>query len=513
MTFPGGKMLRDTGLEVPIGLLAGERSFRSAAAYREGIAFMFSEEGLNAFLGMARNKGQVTEGINTDAINYHFLGQLGRLHGFPPNASKTRLRAHWGNALNEAYNLVDYARELVIPPGFGFEGQDTEGYDRSTEPWKILKALAYHPRSGYSLETRRQFGLALIIGDFMAFADTARLRDRNEEIGDLLDEKVFVSYGIQHDFVRYGHFDSSTNEFIGVSESPTPPDRHTDVKKISRRARFIEGVGSVHYKPRIKSPKRAALKALLESIGDGGKLSTIKHVPDKFGSKLVLLEGGEDEVGYVMEQVTAVMKGAFPGVRTESKDRVGSNRGQSKLMESLVPMRRALFYFPDLPENTGYELITQTLASEMNSEYMNGVVNRQTGRRTGPGHRHYELENLAGSAFDILFPTAIQRIDKKRALAVQSAIIAEELRYSQKPDPTIHFGELQNNGYFSPGHFLITEGSDGVQGATYEIIEDAPSQFRLRRPDGTEFWASQLRAKEHGLIGSESILGSVNRLF
>lgn len=504
-------MNKEGGIGLPVSLLTGDdKSLKMGVDYKRVMTALFSEQGFQAFLHMSRNTGEVPDGVNLDEIDGHFFRQLGRSHGLSPSASRRRLTDHWGNSLDQAYGLVDYAIGTAIPKEFGNSGQDTELYQRSPRPSKILRTLAYHPRGRFQRETRRQFALALIVGDFMAFNGTAQLKDRNEEIGDLFSSKVFISQGSQFDFSTYGYFDSSTNEFRGASQSLRPPDAYTDVKKIERVARYIDEVGLVHYHPRIKDPNRAALKSVVKSVNDGGNLETIGSVPDKFGSKITVLEGGEAEVDIVMKKSIEVLKEAYPGVKIESKDRVGNGRGQSPLMDILVPMRRTLFTFPDLPEGASYELMVRTLSSEMNSEYMNGVVDPRTLRRTGPGHRHYELDNLAGEAFDVLFPKDIQEINKENALATQSANIADQLRDSSD-DPTVHYGEIRREGYFSAGNYLATEGPDGT-GGFYQIVQVASGLYRLRRPGGSEFYTSESRVKDHGLVGSERILGSIRDL-
>lgn len=516
-------MSKDTLLDVPASILiGGEKTSKTVFAYKAVMTTLFTPKGWDVYMYMARHQGQVPPATDFEDINHNFLEVLGNLHELPASTDQTMIKAHWGRSLNSAYSLVNHAYDLAIPRGVGYRrGQDAEIYNRSPEPHRILRSLAYHLRARFRLETRRQFALALVIGSFDAFVATASLRNRNEEIGEIFSEELFTSRGGQHDFTTYGYFDTATNEYVGRGDTKTPPDEYTDVKEIERVARHIEGAGSVHYDPRIKEPERAGLKAITKSIKNGKNLQITGHVPDTFGAKITYLgETGESEieaqrkVAEIMDKSIKVLEERYPGITVERKDAVGNgegnDRGQSKLMDRLVPMKRALFTFPDLPKDATFELIVRTLRSEMNGDYMNGIVNPVTRRRVGPGHKHYELDNLAGPAFYLLFPPDLQRIDREGVLAVQSASIAEQLRYNSE-DPLVHIGKSRDNGYFSNGYFLATEGIDGP-GSLYQIIEINPKQFRLKRPDGTEFFVSQTRVREHGLIGSERLLGSIRKL-
>ncbi|MBI2593353.1 hypothetical protein HYW44_01805 [Candidatus Daviesbacteria bacterium] len=505
-------MNKDAKLDIPINLLTGrENGVKLAHAYRKAISGLFSEEAMPIFLHMARNQGEIPEGTDFGRINSYFLHTVGKLHGFPSSASTDRLRDHWGAALNGAYHLASYAIEAAIPHGFGYRDQDTELYNRSTLPERILRALAYHHRRDFQIETRRQFALAIVVGDFMAFNSSAGLRDRNEEIGELLDKELFASRGVQHDYRTYGYFDSATNEFVGDSDDRKPPDAFTDVKEISRKARFIEDIGSVYFHPRIKDFSRSGIKALIESIANGDTLQTIHVVPDQFGSIVTVLEGGEEEAGIVMDRSIEIFKRQFPGVKVIRKDTVKHTRGQSKLVETLMPMRRTLFEFPDLPKEATYELIARSLRSEMNGQYMNGIVDPSTGRRTGPGHKHYELDSIAGPVADVLFPVDLYTMNRVHAFAVQSSRIAERLRDSEE-DPIIHFGGIRDGGYFYQGNYIVTEKQDGTTGGFYMILDEGPLRFTLRRQDGTEFLAGRASVIGHGFVGSERIIGSVKKL-
>lgn len=507
-------MPRRPEIEIPIKLLTGEKGNGTlAGSYRKVIKGLFSEAALPVFIHMARNEGKMPDDTDLGAIDHHFLRTLGQLHGFPSNASDDRIRDHWGRSLDAAYHLVNYATDTSLPVGFGYRDQDTELYMRSTSPRRILSSLAYHPRRRFQEESRRQFALAIVVGDFMAFNSSAGLRDRNEEINELLSKQLFANRGAQHERTIYTRFASATNEYVGSSSTPEPPDPFTDVKKVERILRVIEPYGDAHFDPRGgKDLSRSGLKALIESIEAGGNVQTLSKVTDQFGSKIALVDGSERDTGEVMERVIDIIKQAYPEVKIDRRDKVRQNRGQAALMEALAPMKRTLFYFPDLPPEASYEFIVRTWRSEMNGGYMNGIVDNRTGRRTGPGHMHYEHESIAKHLTSIMFPNSLYgSMNRELAFSVRSAEIAERLRDSEN-DPTVHFGVITDGGYFPQGHYIATERADGSPGGYYLIVDQRSSRFRLRRTDGTEFEVGQTSVIGHGLVGSERIIGSIKML-
>lgn len=495
------------GVDVPYALITGDKD-ANMPAFERAVSDVFSSDGLRAYEVWKETEGKGNPGVSLLGIDRFAYRRIGEHHGFSPRASIRTLRDHWSASLDGAWDLVKYAAELAIPDNFSYSGQFTELYNRSPRPSGLLRSMASDPDEERRFASRQQVGLGLVVGEFIAYREHGGLRERNDQIRQVLNRHIFTDNGSLSNWERYVLFDATLNEYKGVSLYPIPPDQYTDIKYHFRQVRSIPAVGEVDYVPKEKDPKMAALKAFVESIRLG-KPGTRDHVNDAFGARLVVMEGGMEAVDLTAKLVQEAIKINFKGVEVRDKTKPKMTRNQHPRIQE--GWRRLLFTFPDL-DNASWELLVRTFEAEMNANFRNGVLNPKTGLLEGWAEKHYKLSRI-GLGWDKLFPEDIFGIDKNRALATASLNIADKLRNER----IVHKGQYQPEKVlaatkktlvtFKPGDRVVTEveGEDRLR--TYEILDCEGGKLMLKRPDGTTFGVHPHRLALSGMLGREKFLG------
>lgn len=273
----------------------------------------------------------------------------------------------------------------------------------------------------YKYERGRQLGVALLCAEIIGGDEDGNARRVLDHINWVLERQFFTDKksGDPKDFQVYSYHTPRSNRLVGMSKT-YPDPRFADglwVKSLEFPVRTIglrnvaDGRHSVPalYDAREKQTASAVIKALQRSLkatqANGGTIETTPYSTDRFGFRLVLMEGGDQLRDQVMAQAENLLRTVDDVVDIKDDDKVNPANGDPYR----VRFRRRQVIINDLPRPL--EVIVQTLPDYIAYQYEVGEFDPELGMHNGQAWILYKLRMVADIAPHLWPPAIFKRRD------------------------------------------------------------------------------------------------------
>lgn len=280
-------------------------------------------------------------------------------------------------------------------------------------------------------------GMSLLCAEIISKDENGEARKKLQEINNFLEENFFQGRkGDPKNRGFYSYHSPGTNKLVDLSEEkPQSGIKNLFVKTLTYPVRTLrlkdsEKAIEVFYDPREKKIPSSVMKAQQRSLlaarsnGSRGVIETLPYSDDKYGFKLVVMQGGHARRDMVADNLVSLFRDRKDIIEIRSDHQANPENGD----EDRFLCKRWKIFMVGL--DSPFEVMVQSVEDHITQEYEVGTYDFQLGMHNGLAHDLYKLKTFYPLA-DRIWPTKIFDIDHKEALRKATYWYARDLRARQ----------------------------------------------------------------------------------